>query len=129
MGGEPLIVAGASMIAGPRPEFDAVVAILVGLLLGAMALFLAALNRRLLIDSSDQKLDGAAEAWLGKLGIAANVRSVLVDERRVVLFVHARDDVPHSHALGDDLKSHLEAGHRRTVAAVYWQFRAGSVAP
>ena len=36
------------------------VAIVVGVLLGAMALFLAALNRRLLIDTSDAVLDRAA---------------------------------------------------------------------
>ena len=47
-----LLVAGVSFVLGPRPEFDAGVAITVGVLLGAMALFLAALNRRLLIDSS-----------------------------------------------------------------------------
>ena len=57
-----LLVAGVSMLAGPRPEFDAIVAIVVGVLLGAMALFLAALNRRLLIDASDPALDRAAES-------------------------------------------------------------------
>jgi zinc transporter 9 len=124
-----LIVAGISFSIGPRPVFDALVAILVGLLLGGMALFLAALNRRLLIDSSDTRLDRLAEEWLAGQGIASDVRSILVDERRVVLFVHARDDVPQSRPLGDALKAHLEAGHRRTVAGVYWKFRAGPVAP
>ena len=123
-----LLVAGVSMIAGPRPEFDAIVAIVVGLLLGAMALFLAALNRRLLIDASDPKLDRAAEAWLADHGIAANVRSLVVDDRRIIVFVHARDDVPQSHALGDGLKAHLEVGNRHRVDAVYWQFRAAPVA-
>jgi zinc transporter 9 len=51
-----LLVAGVSL-AGPRPGFDAAVAITVGVLLGAMALFLAAINRRLLIDASDPALD------------------------------------------------------------------------
>ena len=123
-----LLVAGVSMIAGPHPEFDAIVAIVVGLLLGAMALFLAALNRRLLIDASDSKLDRAAEAWLADHGVAAGVRSLLVDDRRVIVFVHARDDVPQSDALGDALKAHLEAGNRFRVDAVYWRFRVGPVA-
>src|SRR5262249_20589613 len=34
-----LLVAGVSMIGGPRPEFDALIAIVVGVLLGVMALF------------------------------------------------------------------------------------------
>ena len=38
------------------------VAFAVGVLLGVMAMFLAALNRRLLIDTSDPMLDRAAEA-------------------------------------------------------------------
>ena len=66
-----LLVAGVSVVFGPRPVFDAVVAISVGVLLGAMALFLAAANRRLLIDLSDPALDqlvscvpdGARRRW------------------------------------------------------------------
>ena len=45
-----LVVAGVSFALGPHPAFDAAVAIAVGVLLGAMALFLASINRRLLID-------------------------------------------------------------------------------
>ncbi len=124
-----LLVAGVSMLAGPRPEFDAIVAIVVGVLLGAMALFLAALNRRLLIDASDPVVDRAAETWLERQGIAADVRSLLVDDRRAVVFVHARDEVPRSHALGQALKAHLESDHDRTVDAVYWKFRNNPAAP
>src|ERR1700675_1631943 len=51
-----LLVAGVSFVAGPRPGFDAFVAIAVGVMLGVMALFLAALNRRLLIDTADTEL-------------------------------------------------------------------------
>jgi zinc transporter 9 len=119
-----LLVAGVSMLWEPRPVFDALVAIVVGLLLGAMALFLAALNRRLLIDASDPALDRAAEAWLTGQGVAGNVRSLLMDDRRVVLFVHARDEVAQSRALGDALKKHLEAGDRHLIDAVYWKFKA-----
>ncbi len=120
-----LIVAGVSMIAGPRPEFDAAVAIVVGVLLGAMALFLAALNRRLLIDSSDPALDRAAKAWLTGRGVDGDVRSLVLDDRRAVVFVRAGEDVPHSYALGESLKAHLLEGHGRTVDAVYWKFRPG----
>jgi len=119
-----LLVAGISMLWEPRPVFDALVAIIVGLLLGAMALFLAALNRRLLIDASDPALDRAAEDWLTGQGVAGNVRSLLVDDRRVVLFVHARGEVAQSRALGDALKKHLEGGHRHLIDAVYWKFKA-----
>ncbi len=82
-----LLVAGVSYVAGPRPEFDAAVAIVVGILLGVMALFLAALNRRLLIDSSDRALDRDAEAWLKTQGVAADVRSLIVDDDRAVAFI------------------------------------------
>jgi len=119
-----LIVAGVSIVAGPHPEFDALVAIVVGVLLGAMALFLAALNRRLLIDTSDIELDRAAEAWLAGHGVAGTVRSLVLDERRAVVFVHASAEIPRSFALGESLKAHLREGHRRTAVAVYWKFRA-----
>ena len=119
-----LLVAGVSMVAGPHPEFDALVAIVVGVLLGAMALFLAALNRRLLIDASDVALDRAAEAWLAGRGVAGDVRSLVLDDRRAVVFVRAREEIPQSHALGESLKAHLREGHGHTVDAVYWKFRA-----
>jgi zinc transporter 9 len=123
-----LIVAGVSMIAGPHPEFDAVVAIVVGVLLGAMALFLAALNRRLLIDTSDAVIDRAAESWLAGNGIKADVRSLILDERRAVMFIRADHEVPRSFALGETLKAHLKSQHDRTIDAVYWKFRAVPVA-
>jgi zinc transporter 9 len=121
-----LVVAGVSHVLGPRPEFDAAVAIVVGLLLGAMALFLAALNRRLLIDTTDPTLDRAAEAWLAGRGFAGDVRSLVLDDRRAVVFVRAKAEVPHSYDLGQALKAHLDAAHGRTVDAVYWKFRAGA---
>ena len=123
-----LIVAGVSIVAGPHPEFDAFVAIVVGLLLGAMALFLAALNRRLLIDTSDATLDRAAEAWLTGRGITGEVRSLILDDRRAVVFVRADREIPQSYALGETLKAHLKEAHDRTVDAVYWKFRAVSAA-
>jgi zinc transporter 9 len=123
-----LIVAGVSMAAGPHPEFDALVAIVVGVLLGLMALFLAALNRRLLIDTSDAVIDRVAEAWLAGQGIKADVRSLILDERRAVMFIRADHEVPRSFALGETLKAHLKSHHDRTIDAVYWKFRVVPVA-
>src|SRR6266581_8034551 len=57
-----LLVGGVGYFFGPDPKFDASIAIVVGIILGVMALFLAELNRGLLIDTSDQALDRAAEA-------------------------------------------------------------------
>jgi zinc transporter 9 len=119
-----LLVAGVSMIAGPRPEFDALIAIAVGLLLGVMALFLAALNRRLLIDTSDSDLDRAAEAWLSGRDVAADVRSLVLDDKRAVVFVRTGDDVAHPFALGEALKAHLRDNQDWTVDAVYWKLQA-----
>jgi zinc transporter 9 len=122
--GLTLLVAGVSLIAGPRPEFDAFVAIAVGLLLGAMALFLAGINRRLLIDTSDTALDRAAETWLAGRGVTAQVRSLILDDRRAVVFVRATTEVPGSFALGQALKTHLRDGLDKSVEAVYWKFGA-----
>jgi solute carrier family 30 (zinc transporter), member 9 len=124
-----LMVAGVSFLWGPHPAFDAAVAISVGALLGVMALFLAAINRRLLIDSSDQGLDRAAERFLAEKGVRAKVSSILVDDDRGVLFVHVPQAQAHeraieSHALGEALKAHALAHEGKTVDAVYWQFPA-----
>jgi zinc transporter 9 len=120
-----LLVAGVSIIQGPRPEFDAWVAIAVGALLGAMALFLAALNRKLLIDVSDPTLDRATEKWLASRDVPTQVRSLVLDNDRAIVFVRATREVPQSFALGEALKSHLKDGHGKTVDAVYWKFRTG----
>src|SRR5262249_53128165 len=100
------------------------IAIVVGLLLGAMALFLAALNRRLLIDTSDGDLDRAAEAWLRSRGVAADVRSLVLDDKRAVMFVRTGDDVAQPFAQGEALKAHLRDNQKWTVDAVYWKLRA-----
>ena len=121
-----LLVAGVSYVMGPRPEFDAFVAIIVGVLLGAMALALAAVNRKLLIDTSDPELDAAATRWLDSRGIAGNVQSLVLDVDKAVVFVVAGRDVADSFALGDALAAHLRDAHGKTVAAVYWQFHTAS---
>ena len=119
-----LLVAGVSYVIGPHPEFDAIVAIVVGVILGVMALALAALNRKLLIDTSDAALDTAATRWLGKRGIAARVSSLVLDVDRAIVFVRAERPVKDPAVEGDALKSHLTDAHGKTADAVFWQFRA-----
>jgi zinc transporter 9 len=125
-----LLVAGVSFAFGPRPAFDAIVAIAVGALLGVMALFLAAINRRLLIDASDPVLERAARSFLSDAGVDADLRSIIVDDGRDVLFVHvrsgARAPTPgESQALGEALKAHARERVSKTLDEVYWKFPAG----
>jgi len=120
-----LIVAGVSYWLGPRPIFDAAVAIAVGVLLGVMALFLAALNRQLLIDTSDQPLDRAAEQWLAARGVDAEVRSLILGNGQSIMFVRAGGEVEHSLDLGEALKEHLRQALNKSPEAVYWKFKRG----
>jgi zinc transporter 9 len=126
-----LMVAGVSFLWGSHPAFDAAVAIAVGALLGVMAIFLAAINRSLLIDSSDAVLDRSAERFLAEKGLRAKVSSILVDDDRGVLFVRvpqadAHERAIESDALGEALKAHALAHEGKTVDAVYWQFPAST---
>ena len=121
-----LLVAGISYLWGPRPIFDAAVAIGVGVLLGVMALFLAGINRRLLIDSSDQELDRATEAWLHEREVAASVRSLVLDDDRAIVFVRSTGPVDDSFTLGQELKAHADKAIGKRVDAVYWKFRSGA---
>jgi solute carrier family 30 (zinc transporter), member 9 len=118
-----LLVAGVALVFGPRPEFDAGVAVLVGLILGGMAVFLAALNRRLLIDTSDPEIDAATARWLEAEKIPADVRSLVLDDDRAVVFVRAEREVAGSYGLGEALKAHLGASAGKKIDAVYWKFR------
>jgi solute carrier family 30 (zinc transporter), member 9 len=122
-----LLVAGAGYVLEPQPEFDATVAIVVGVILGMMAIFLAAINRRLLIDTSDVVLDRAAEAFLGRNDIAATVRSLVLDNDRAIVFIHTQDDVPASYAVGEALKRDMREAAGKTVDMVFWKF-TGKVA-
>ena len=125
-----LMVAGVSFVLGPRPGFDAAVAITVGVLLGAMALFLATINRRLLIDASDASLDRLATGFLAERGVAADVSSVVVDDNHGVVFVRVRPGTaamlggPDSRTLGDELKRHARQHAGKTIDEVYWRFPA-----
>jgi len=122
-----LLVAGVSLVWGPRPGFDAAVAITVGVLLGAMALFLAAINRRLLIDASDPALDRIVGAFLAEHGVSADASSVVVDDNHSVVFINVRPDGPgalggaDSRALGDALKRHALEREGKRIDDVYWK--------
>lgn len=124
-----LVVAGAGWAWGPDPRFDAAVAIAVGVLLGAMAIFLATINRSVLIDASDAKLDAAVERELAERGIVATVRSLVLDHDRAVVFVRVPHAIADSHALGEALTARMASAHAKTIDAVYWQFGAGAAAP
>ena len=125
-----LLVAGVSLLWGPHPEFDAAVAICVGLLLGVMAIFLAALNRKLLIDTSDATLDRVATRFLADNGVSAEPRSIVFDEDRGIVFLHvASEPTPgavasRAHTLGEALKAYALERDGKVVDAVYWQFPA-----
>jgi solute carrier family 30 (zinc transporter), member 9 len=132
-----LIVAGVSYVYGPRPIFDALVAIAVGVLLGAMAIFLAALNRKLLIDASNPEVNRLAASFFAEHALKAEVSSVVVDDGHSIVFVRVPGESPpaagsgsarpppegrafDSHALADALKRRAkEAG--TTIDQVYWQ--------
>lgn len=117
-----LIVAVSGYFIGPRPEFDASIAIVVGVLLGVMAIFLAAINRRILIDTSDPLLDRTALQWLREHAIAAEVHSLVLDDDSALLFVRPESDVDDSHAIGEALAAHALAASGKHVDAVYWKF-------
>lgn len=122
-----LLVAGVSLLFGPRPVFDAVVAITVGVLLGVMALFLAAINRRLLIDASDPVLDRLVAAFLADKGVPADVRSIVVDDGHCIVFVHVHPGNASppagfdSRAIGEALRRYAREHAGMTVDEVYWK--------
>jgi zinc transporter 9 len=120
-----LLVAGIGYAYGPHPEFDAAVAIAVGAILGVMALFLATINRRVLIDTSDLDLDRAARAWLADRGIAAGVHSLVLDNDRAIVFVRPQAGVRDSRAVGTALAAHLGTALGKNADAVYWEFPEG----
>jgi zinc transporter 9 len=120
-----LLVAGAGYLFGPHPDFDAAVAIVVALLLGGMAAFLAHINRSILIDSSDIELDRAAERWLAEQSLAAKVHSLVLDNDRAVAFVTLPDDnIADTHTLGVALQQRARTELGKTIDDVYWRFGA-----
>ncbi|MEO8537918.1 MAG: cation transporter [Betaproteobacteria bacterium] len=117
-----LVVSGSAYFFGPHPEFDAIIAITVGVILGALAVFLAAINRRLLIDASDPVIDRAATAWLGVRDIRANVHSLVLDDDSAVVFIRADAEIERSFEIGEALTAHLASAFGKGAPAVYWQF-------
>ena len=92
------------------------------------ALFLAAINRQLLIDVADVDLNDEIEAYLSAAGILAEVRSVVLDVNRSVLFIRIDEDSQHgasfrhSYEIGEAIKSHFLKSAGKTIDAVYWKF-------
>ena len=124
-----LFVAFSSWYFGPNATLDASVSIVVGIMLGAMAIWLANLNRRLLIDVGDTKLNGELEAWLAGAGVQADISTVILDVDRYVAFVRVRERLPVAAAelapeIASRLKEHARAVLGKTLALVYWKFPA-----
>ncbi len=121
-----LLVGGLSLWFGPMPALDACVSILVGLILGAMALFLANTNRSMLIDVADTRLNQHLVDHLGRQGVAAEVSSLTMDVDRYVVFVRVRPGGVDGAALRSwDLGEGIKASAARLakiVDAVYWKF-------
>jgi zinc transporter 9 len=122
-----LLVAATSYVGGPHPVLDSAVSILVGLILGAMALFLANINRTMLIDVADTGLNHAVSVLLEEKGIAASVSSLTMDIDRYVVFVRvspASAELVRSLTweLGGAIKAHAAAKFAKHIEAVYWKF-------
>lgn len=125
-----LFVAFWSRLVGPAPLMDASISILIGVLLGIMALGLAKLNKEVLIDVADLDVDAEIERIVkAKSGIQINVTSTMFDSKRCLLFVRvAPIDIPVTvdfarlAAIGDEIKQHIAATMGKTVDHVYWQF-------
>jgi hypothetical protein len=98
-------------------------------MLGVMALFLAALNRKLLIDTSDREIDAVVTRFLDGKNVRADVSSIVVDSGHAVVLVRLRDDlaaVPAASDLrtfGDELKRSEIADGAKLIDEVYWRTR------
>jgi zinc transporter 9 len=122
-----LFVAFSSWHFGPNATLDASVSILVGLMLGAMAIWLANLNRRLLIDVGDTVLNTQLETWLAGSSVAAEVQTVTLDVDRYVVFVRLQGGFSDREAerapeLAHRLKAHAREELGKTVDFVFWKF-------
>lgn len=122
-----LFVAFGSWYFGPNATLDASVSIVVGIMLGAMAIRLANLNRRLLIDVGDSDLNTKLETWLARSDFAAEVQTVTLDVDRYAVFVRVHGRLPERAAerapeLAERLKVHAREALGKTVAFVFWKF-------
>jgi len=126
-----LMVAGLSLLLGPHPEVDAVVSIGIGLMLGAMALFLARINGIILIDVADVGLNHELAVLLGSRAVRAEVSSLMLDVDRYVVFIRvdprsADDACARSWELGVAIKEDAQRRLGKKVDAVYWKFPASA---
>jgi cation diffusion facilitator family transporter len=119
-----------SRLVAPAPIMDAWISIVIGVLLGVMALVLARLNKEVLIDVADVAVDTEIEQVIqAKAGIRIQVASTMFDSDRCLLFVRVRAaDVPSGvdfarlAEIGDELKQHVKTTMGKTIDHVYWQF-------
>lgn len=124
-----LFVALSSWFFGPHATLDAIVSIVVGIMLGAMAIWLANLNRRLLIDVGDAALNTRLEEWLARADVAAEVHSVTLDVDRYVVFVRLANRIPdalvqRAPELAAGLKAHARDSLGKRLDFVFWKFPA-----
>jgi cation diffusion facilitator family transporter len=125
-----LFVAFWSRLVEPAPLMDAIISIFIGLLLGAMAIMLAKLNKDVLIDIADLKINAEIERAIRvRTGIDLRVVSSLMDSEHCLLFVHvapstipADVDYARLDSVGEEIKSHIAKTLGKTVDHVYWQF-------
>ena len=125
-----LFVAFWSRLVEPAPRMDATISIFIGLLLGAMAITLAKLNKEVLIDVADANVDAEIErAILERAGVRLKVTSTLLGADHCLLFVHvapgrlpADVDFKRVMEIGDEIKRHVLAVMGKTIDQVYWQF-------
>lgn len=120
-----LLVAGSGYLFGAHPSFDAAVAIVVAVLLGGMAAYLAAINRSVLIDSSDRAFDRLATRWLMDENLAARVHSLVLDNDRAIAFISVdASAITDAAARGEALKARAMDELGKTIDDVYWKFGA-----
>jgi cation diffusion facilitator family transporter len=125
-----LFVAFWSRLVGPAPQMDAAISIAVGVLLGAMAIMLARLNKEILIDVADVGIDREIERVIAaKTGIRISVASTLIDSDRFLLFLRlAPGDLPAGYDFAriaeaaEKLTDHIAATMGKRIDQVYWQF-------
>ena len=123
-----LLVVLITWLAGPSPIADAVVSIFVAVMLGAMAIFLAAVNRKLLIDVADADVNHAVNEFLSACGIRAHASSLVIDVDTFMVFVHVEaaaadiDQVGTTRAMGEAIKAAIKSRNGKTVQGVYWKF-------
>lgn len=122
-----LFIALTSYFFGAQPILDATVSILVGVILGVMAIFLANLNRHFLIDVTDEKINTLIVSFLAKYGISGTVSSVVVDEGKYVVFITvpaaAHGEIEQPYAIGQSIKQHVLEKTKGVIEAVFWKFR------